>query len=203
MTGGDAPIAAALAGPGWALAPGYASAVEAAALTAALRARETAGEFRAAGVGGGERPQVRREIRGDRIAWWQQPQCPAEAALLARLEALRVVLNRQLLLGLEDFECHYAIYDTGAGYVRHLDRSPHGAERVVSLVLYLNLGWRRGDGGELVLALPGGEARVEPRAGTLVAFLSEELPHEVRPANRPRLSLAGWFRRRPLAGPVR
>ncbi|MBS0373154.1 MAG: 2OG-Fe(II) oxygenase [Proteobacteria bacterium] len=203
MAAGDAAVAAALAGPGWAVVPAYLPALEVAALVAAQQARELAGEFRPAAVGAGQSRALRPEIRSDRIAWLQDAQCPAEAALLARLEALRVTLNRRLLLGLDELECQYAVYDPGAGYARHLDRSPRGAERVVSWVLYLNVGWQPGDGGELVLSTPAGEHRVEPRAGVLVTFLSAELAHEVRPAARPRLSLAGWFRRRPLPATVR
>ena len=41
---------------------------------------------------------------------------------------------------------------------------------------------------------------VLPRGGTLVVFLSDRFPHEVLPARRERLSLAGWFRRRSLGG---
>ena len=37
-------------------------------------------------------------------------------------------------------------------------------------------------------------ARILPRAGTLVTFLSEDVPHEVLPPARERASIAGWFR---------
>ncbi|MCO6705038.1 2OG-Fe(II) oxygenase, partial [Streptomyces sp. CHB9.2] len=37
---------------------------------------------------------------------------------------------------------------------------------------------------------------VLPLGGSLVCFLSGQLPHEVLPATRERLSLTGWFRRR-------
>ena len=37
---------------------------------------------------------------------------------------------------------------------------------------------------------------VLPVGGCLVVFLSGEIPHEVMPATRDRLSLTGWFRRR-------
>jgi SM-20-related protein len=37
---------------------------------------------------------------------------------------------------------------------------------------------------------------VVPTGGCLVVFLSGEVPHEVLPATRERLSLTGWFRRR-------
>jgi SM-20-related protein len=31
-----------------------------------------------------------------------------------------------------------------------------------------------------------------------MCFMSDRIEHEVRPASRERLSLTGWFRRRPL-----
>ena len=37
-------------------------------------------------------------------------------------------------------------------------------------------------------------ARVVPRAGTLLLFMSEEIEHEVLPTRRDRASIAGWFR---------
>jgi SM-20-related protein len=67
---------------------------------------------------------------------------------------------------------------------------------MLSCVLYLNDGWRAEDGGALRLYLPTRHCDVLPRAGTLVAFLSERFEHEVLPAQRERLSLTGWFRRR-------
>jgi SM-20-related protein len=42
----------------------------------------------------------------------------------------------------------------------------------------------------------GVEYDVVPTGGCLVVFLSGEVPHEVMPATRERLSLTGWFRRR-------
>jgi SM-20-related protein len=35
---------------------------------------------------------------------------------------------------------------------------------------------------------------VMPAHNRLVLFLSERFPHEVMPTNRPRHSIAGWFR---------
>ncbi|MNE16796.1 hypothetical protein D3C76_1271070 [compost metagenome] len=68
---------------------------------------------------------------------------------------------------------------------------------MVSAVLYLNEGWQSHDGGQLRMFLADGvEHDVEPVAGCLVVFLSGEVPHEVLPAGRERLSLTGWFRRR-------
>ncbi|MOA08544.1 hypothetical protein D3C78_1283200 [compost metagenome] len=67
----------------------------------------------------------------------------------------------------------------------------------MSAVFYLNADWQAEQGGALRMYLPGGEERdVLPLAGTLVVFLSADLPHAVLPATRERLSLTGWFRRR-------
>ena len=71
------------------------------------------------------------------------------------------------------------------------------ANRVLSVVAYLNSSWSQDDGGELVLYRDEQDAegiKVTPLNGTLVIFLSEEFPHEVLPANRDRYSVAGWFR---------
>ncbi|MFW5816629.1 MAG: 2OG-Fe(II) oxygenase [Wenzhouxiangella sp.] len=107
------------------------------------------------------------------------------------------MLNRRLFLGLFEFEAHYAHYPAGAFYRRHVDSFQGAANRVVSLVAYLNADWRDDDGGELVLYEAAGRTRLAtlaPRAGRVVLFMSEELPHEVLPARRERLSIAGWFR---------
>ena len=189
------PIAQSLAERGYAIVPEFLGRAAARALAEAARSRESRGEFRPAAIGAGAHRAVRPRIRGDQIHWLAEPLLPAEREALAAFEALRQRLNESCALGLVDLECHYAVYPPGAGYVRHLDRSPVGAERVVSVVLYLNDSWVEGDGGALVLHVEP-VVEVLPRSGTLAVFLSERIEHEVRPAGRSRLSLAGWFRRR-------
>jgi len=155
-------------------------------------------EFRQAGIGKAEARQVNTFIRGDAITWLDETS-EASRAYLDWMEQLRLELNRRLFLGLFDFECHYAWYPRGSYYKQHVDAfKGGGSNRVISSVLYLNPGWRPGDGGELVLYSPQDKASVveciEPRYGQLVLFLSEVFPHEVLPANRSRYSIAGWFR---------
>jgi Rps23 Pro-64 3,4-dihydroxylase Tpa1-like proline 4-hydroxylase len=186
----------ALAGPGWGVVTDAVSPPCVRALAARVAELDLEGEFRAAAVGAGRGRAVRPQVRGDRIRWLDAPAVRAERQLLGRLETVRVALNRELQLGVGELDCHYAIYPAGAGYARHLDRSPAGAERVVSLALYLNESWSHGDGGELRLYADAGPVTILPRAGTLVAFMSERFEHEVRPAARERTSLSGWFRRR-------
>ena len=80
----------------------------------------------------------------------------------------------------------------------HVDAFNGNNGRLLSVVLYLNDNWQSEWGGRLRI-WPEADAtcvatEVEPRAGTLVAFLSEKIPHEVLAATRERYSIAGWFR---------
>jgi SM-20-related protein len=191
-------IADAVARPGWCVLGAFIEAELAAALAGQARAAWLAGGFRAAGTGAGAAPRIRPDVRGDHLLWWDAAQASsARRACLDRFEALRLTLNRELQLGLFDFECHFAIYPPGMRYGRHLDRFKTDARRTLSCVLYLNADWREADGGQLRLYLDEDDSvDITPRAGTLVTFLSERFEHEVLPATRERLSLAGWFRRR-------
>ena len=153
--------------------------------------------FRPAAIGRLEQRDRNRFVRTDEIAWIEG-QTIATRQWLQWSEQLRLQLNRALLLGLFSFESHFAHYAPGAFYRRHFDAFKGETNRVLSLVAYLNHDWAPDDGGELVIyreSTGGGEPlRVTPAFGTLVAFLSEDFPHEVLPARRDRYSIAGWYR---------
>ena len=103
----------------------------------------------------------------------------------------------RLFLGLFSFESHFAHYSPGAYYKRHYDAFRGEANRVLSVITYLNPAWLPTDGGELVIYNDDKDRdgiKVVPLYGTLVIFLSEEFPHEVLPSSRDRHSVAGWFR---------
>ncbi len=166
-------------------------------LAAECRKRAHRGELSAAGVGRGSAQQLQEGIRGDHIQWLEPGQSEASDRYLELMDELRLALNRALFLGLEDFECHFALYAPGAFYLRHLDRFRDDDRRTVSAVFYLNEDWQAEQGGALRLyPADGSEHDVLPQAGTLALFLSADMPHEVLPATRERLSLTGWFRRR-------
>lgn len=153
-------------------------------------------ELERAGIGRDLDFQLAERVRGDRIHWLSRGS-DAQARLLAQMESLRQTLNESLFLGLFEFEAHYAHYPPGSFYRRHLDSFRGAANRIVSAVIYLNDDWRDGDGGELVLYAESGDevlATIAPKAGSMLLFLSEELPHEVLPARRDRFSIAGWYR---------
>ena len=153
--------------------------------------------FSPAGIGRGD--DLRREstIRGGSVCWLD-PGMPAGDDFMLWMEGLRSSLNRNLFLGLDAFEAHYAHYPTGTSYETHLDRHQHSNARVVSAVIYLNSDWPLDAGGELVIydAHDVPRLTLEPRGGTLVLFMSEGMPHEARKATRDRWSIAGWFRTR-------
>jgi len=165
-----------------------------------LRARllDAEGLLTPAAVGRGAARVVAPATRGDRIGWLDDAaHVAAERPLRDALEALRLAVNRTLVLGLLDVEAHYAIYPAGTGYSRHRDRFRDDDARILSSVLYLNRDWHSEDGGQLRLHLPQNpHMDIYPAAATLVLFLSAEFEHEVLPATRERLSVAGWFRRR-------
>lgn len=194
-------IVDAVAGHGWSVVSGLLSCAEVESLAAEARALRADGGFRPAGVGRAQDLGLRPEVRGDQVAW-VDPQTAGAAALhyLGRLEALREAINRDLFLGLFDFEGHFALYPPGSFYRRHLDQFRGVERRVLSCVLYLNAGWGPADGGQLRIytdpAIPGCYQEVLPLGGTLVTFLSARFEHEVLPSRRERLSLTGWFRRR-------
>jgi SM-20-related protein len=116
---------------------------------------------------------------------------------LARFEELRLALNRELQLGLFEFECHFARYRAGSAYGRHLDQFAGNGGRLLSCVLYLNEAWLPADEGQLRLHLADRHVDIAPLGSRLVCFFSARFEHEVLPPRRQRLSLTGWFRRRP------
>lgn len=166
-------------------------------LAAECQQRAASGRLSPAGTGRGASIKVRESVRGDSIEWLESGESAAVDGYMGLMDALRQGLNQQLYLGLEDYESHFALYPPGAFYLRHVDRFRDDDRRVVSAVLYLNEGWQAEQGGALRLYLEEErEWDVLPEAGRLVIFMSANLPHEVLPATRERMSLTGWFRRR-------
>lgn len=189
-------IASALAEHGACRIPSFPAVALAAALREDLLRLRDARVLTPAATGRGAGRALREGVRGDATLWLDDPRCGDSArAHLQALDALRIALNRRLFLGLEEVEAHYAAYPPGAGYARHRDRFRDDDARVVSLVTYLNPGWRAADGGMLRMHRDEGAIDVLPGSGS-VCFLSET-EHEVLPAVGERFSIAAWMRRRP------
>jgi SM-20-related protein len=160
------------------------------------RLRKARGEFAGGRIGADERVR-REEIRGDQTCWLAEPLFTAERLLLDDMDRLRLELNRETFLGLFDLEMQYAWYPPGTGYARHIDQLQGRQDRVVSVVLYLNESWVPADGGQLRFFSADNARDIEPLAGRLVGFVTAGREHAVQPTQQNRLSLTGWFRRRP------
>jgi len=153
-------------------------------------------QYHSAGVGRNSHFQQNKAIRSDAIHWLN-PHGHDTRGYFIWMENLRQRLNQRLFLGLFEYECHFAHYKPGAYYSRHTDAFKTSRNRIVTTILYLNHDWDTQSGGELLIYKGESDeiiTTVYPEFGRLVVFLSEDFPHEVRPATRDRHSLAGWFR---------
>ncbi|MDN3669972.1 2OG-Fe(II) oxygenase [Echinicola jeungdonensis] len=158
------------------------------------------GQFRHAGIGKGNEFQIKPEIRSDKVCWMDHLNLtPLQNHYWNEIEKIREKINQRCFLGLRSFEAHFAMYPPGSFYLRHLDQFQNVKYRVVTTILYLNQKWEPGDGGALRMYLPKCEGQEEimdvfPKGGRLVVFLSGEIPHEVLPTLKERVSITGWLR---------
>lgn len=191
-----------LAGTGVTVLHGHFSPEAVAALAREIGERDAGCGLLPAAVGRGEERRVLDSVRGDRIRWLDGS-TPAQRDFLDRMEAIRQPVNRALMLGLFEVEAHFAVYPPGAGYERHRDAFRADNPRRLSAVLYLNRDWEPADGGALAIYDAHGREvrRIWPEAGTLVLFLSQDVPHAVLPTRRRRASIAAWFRVRDSRSP--
>ncbi|WEN15546.1 2OG-Fe(II) oxygenase [Rhodanobacter sp. AS-Z3] len=187
--------AVALANDGWCLVSGFLDDAQTNALAQECVAMHDARQLLPARTGADRTASV---LRGDSTHWFASEAMSGPQQMFTdRMDELRLVLGRELMLSLVDCESHYAVYRPGAGYARHLDRLRGSDARVISAVFYLNRNWQDTDGGALRLFLADGSHHdIFPRAGTLLLFLSGMYEHEVLPATRDRMSIASWMRQR-------
>jgi SM-20-related protein len=200
-------VAAELTSNGYVVVDAFLDAATVRTLAAECLDLHAQGNLRPAAIGRAEGRHTDVAVRSDCTHWFDPAMLsPAQARYWSRMDVLRRALNRTLLLGLEELEAHFALFPPGAGYARHRDRFRDDDARVLSTVLYLNPDWLEHDGGALRLYLDGGGLSrlsmasgayrdVYPAASRLVVFLSADFEHEVLPATRDRLSIAGWQRR--------
>jgi len=148
-----------------------------------------------AGIGRQQTQTINTMVRNDRI-YWLTPEEPRHKDYLSIMDELRQEFNRELFLGLFDYECHLAHYPKGAFYKKHLDAFKGRSNRVLTTVFYLNPDWQETDGGQLVIYGDKGQVleTVPPKQGRLVVFLSDRFVHEVQRSERDRFSITGWFR---------
>jgi SM-20-related protein len=156
---------------------------------------KTQNSFKQAGISGAGDLHFDSTKRRDKTLWIDENTL-VQRDYLSFTNGLKNYLNRELYLGLSYYESHFAIYDKGDFYEKHLDAFKNSKNRVVTTVYYLNEDWKESDGGELIVYDSNDEflAKVTPNFNTLIVFLSDKFPHEVLSAKMKRYSIAGWFR---------
>lgn len=158
-------------------------------------------EFSKAGIGARQERQVESAIRGDRIYWLSRDKDEELAPFFRLADELAERLKRHFFVSISDYEFHLAHYPPGTHYDRHIDRFKGSSNRLFSVLIYLNEGWKPEDGGELVIYREGEEedVTVAPLARRLVLFRSDTVEHEVLTTQAGRKSLTGWLLNKPAS----
>jgi SM-20-related protein len=149
-----------------------------------------------AGIGNDAVKDTKQKVRSDKIYWMDKNNTNVfEVAFLNRVEAFIEYLNQTCYTGINGYEFHYAVYESGNYYNRHRDQFANDSNRKYSLINYLNENWLAEDGGQLLLYREDMVQKIEPESQTAVFFKSDEMEHEVTMANRSRMSITGWLKR--------
>jgi SM-20-related protein len=148
-----------------------------------------------AGTGRSENLLFDLEVRKDRIFWLDRVhEDPHENAFFDLMDSFVTYLNETCYTGITGYEFHYALYEEGSFYKKHLDQFKSSSSRQYSVIMYLNENWEKGDGGELRIYLDDGFQDIHPVNGKCVFFKSSEIEHEVLLSNKPRMSVTGWLK---------
>lgn len=150
-------------------------------------------EFHRAGLGSVFNNQLNTSIRGDFTYWIDKQRDIELAPIFGLVEETIAVFNRYCYLSLSGYEFHLAHYPAGTFYKKHVDQFKDRSNRMISVVIYLNEGWKKGDGGELKIYKNGDEILVDPTSARCVMFKSADVPHEVMKTRVGRYSLTGWL----------
>ena len=151
-------------------------------------------DFNQAGIGTSSDNQINRKVRGDFTYWLDRKRDAQLQSFWNLVDETLHMFNRYCYLSLSGYEFHLAHYPPGGHYDKHLDQFEHRNNRMVSVVIYLNENWQKGDGGELQIFEEGEKSvLVEPISARCVMFKSAKVPHAVLQAHKSRFSLTGWL----------
>ena len=156
---------------------------------------EQADQMKPAGIGNQLIMDTKQTKRGDKIFWVENDtRDPHERAFLEQVDAFIVYLNDSCYTGINSYEFHYALYDTGSSYQRHKDQFQNNPDRKFSLINYLNTDWKPEEGGELLIYQDHKTEKILPGIRKAVFFKSDSSEHEVCKSTRPRMSITGWLK---------
>ncbi len=171
------------------------------ALTEKIHTIYQTGLMNSAKIGQQQQAHQNEAIRKDDILWIdEESQEPSIKAYLKQTQEIAQILNQSLFLGLIQFETHFAAYQPGTFYKKHIDQFSNTKDRKISCVYYLNPNWQEEYGGELNLYDKENQLmkQVYPQGNRFICFNSE-LPHEVCITHQPRYSIAGWMKSRNMS----
>lgn len=152
-------------------------------------------QLKAAGIGHKKDFVENKLIRSDLIYWLDRKHNNVhENTFFDFMDAFVKYLNETCYTRITSYEFHYALYDQGSFYKKHLDQFKSNNSRAYSMIMYLNENWQTGDGGELCVYPLGQAEMISPLNGKCVFFKSDEMEHEVLLNNKPRMSITGWLK---------
>ena len=152
-------------------------------------------QFLAAGTGNNSIVNHNKLVRSDVIYWLDRKhKNQYENDFFDLMDSFVLHLNQTCYTGITGYEFHYTMYEKGSFYKKHFDQFQNSGSRKYSMIMYLNIGWKIGDGGELCIYQEGIPQNVSPENGKIVFFKSDELEHEVLLTNVTRMSITGWLK---------
>lgn len=152
-------------------------------------------QLKSAGIGNGTFAVQNKSIRKDIIYWLDRAHNDKyENVFLDLMDNFVSYLNSSCYTGITGYEFHYTLYETGSFYKKHVDQFRNNDSRKYSMIMYLNTGWQKEDGGELCIHHSDYLQNIPPENGKSVFFKSSELVHEVLLTNKPRMSITGWLK---------
>jgi SM-20-related protein len=152
-------------------------------------------KLKEAGIGNQKSFNKDKLIRGDKIYWLDRKHNNfIENNFLDIIDQFVKYLNETCYAGITGYEFHYALYEKGSFYKRHLDQFQDNKKRAYSMIIYLNENWIKLDGGELCIFNLDNSQIISPNNRKCVFFKSSELEHEVLITNKQRLSITGWLK---------
>ncbi|RZK66175.1 MAG: 2OG-Fe(II) oxygenase [Pedobacter sp.] len=148
-----------------------------------------------AGIGNNTIVDHDKLIRNDKIYWLDRAhENQYENDFFEVMDRFVSHLNNSCYTGITGYEFHYALYEKGSFYKKHLDQFKNNQSRKYSMIIYLNKDWQQDDGGELCIHHNPYSENIAPTSGKGIFFDSSLLEHEVLTTNKPRMSITGWLK---------
>lgn len=152
-------------------------------------------QLKSAGIGDSKNVAYDDLFRGDNIYWLDKKNHNIhENVFFDLMDSFVLYLNESCYTGINSYEFHYTLYETGSFYKKHIDQFRNNDNRKYSMIMYLNENWEKNDGGELCIHYQNSIQNISPTNGKIVFFQSNELEHEVLITNKPRMSITGWLK---------